>query len=510
MKTIRALVAFAIASACAFAQDSDISWNHKAKGDFSVPMIGVTSAPSGSCTVKDSMLSYGNAGVSQTYVCTPTTGTACPCTWVLGSGAGGGITSASVQTGRYLYGADAGGDDAYAITLSPAPTSYDADGTCVDNELCDGTGLEIRVSTTNTGATAVVVNGLTSKAIKMPDGTDPPDGLMLTTALNRIVWNRTADYWQIASSGDISGVTCSGGVDCTGQNGPRPAFFLDTGVAQTRINDRSGADNFCKPTSGSAGVEACVTSPLFTAPELGATTAPRMTYIPFATNTGAKTIDMGTGALSIKRQNGDALQAGDVVAGVPVILTYMHSDTSWRIPGRSTMAVAQWVELLGGSCQGTSAFLGYSTPTSNAPTGVCVTGTNSTFGVASFTATGQTAQMSLTLPDDYTSVLAIEYRFISPTAGATGNVVWSQSYAVTAATAGTSIDPSWTALTAPSIVAAANNTLNTATSSAPSISGGVGGGTLWLKFGLDATTTATGIQNLKSVRIKLKRTMPLI
>src|SRR3982751_2676630 len=41
-----------------------------------------TSAPSGSCSIKGDMQTYSSGGTSQLWICTPATGTACPCTWI--------------------------------------------------------------------------------------------------------------------------------------------------------------------------------------------------------------------------------------------------------------------------------------------------------------------------------------------------------------------------------------------------------------------------------------------
>lgn len=176
------------------------------------------------------------------------------------------------------------------------------------------------------------------------------------------------------------------------------------------------------------------------------------------------------------------------------------------IPAGITVAVPQWVEVRAGVCQSSTPALAFDLPTSNAPTPTCKTGTNVQMGVASFTATGQTVQGSLVLPDDYTSILGIEFRFLSETAASVGNVVWNFTYACVSSSGG-SIDPSFASAQTATVAAGANNAINLATLSTPTISGCSGGQRMYYKIGLDGTTTASGNQDLIAVRVKAKRTI---
>lgn len=78
---------------------------------------------------------------------------------------GGGVSTASA-IGSALYCEDAGGDDTYVCTLAPAITTLDK------------LTFTMRVTTGNTGAATVNVNGLGAKSIKKAQGgvtTDPAD-----------------------------------------------------------------------------------------------------------------------------------------------------------------------------------------------------------------------------------------------------------------------------------------------------------------------------------------------
>src|SRR5436190_5404774 len=73
-----------------------------------------TSAPSGSCTIKGDMQTFSSGGTSQLWICTPTTGTACPCTWIQASG---GVTGSSgVITGPTVPGSCAAAGNLFEDT----------------------------------------------------------------------------------------------------------------------------------------------------------------------------------------------------------------------------------------------------------------------------------------------------------------------------------------------------------------------------------------------------------
>jgi hypothetical protein len=70
-----------------------------------------------------------------------------------------------IQNGSLIYAADAGSTDAYAITLSPVPSSY-----------TDGMVIHFKANTINTGAATLNVNSLGAKAIKKNYNYDLADG----------------------------------------------------------------------------------------------------------------------------------------------------------------------------------------------------------------------------------------------------------------------------------------------------------------------------------------------
>jgi hypothetical protein len=165
-----------------------------------------------------------------------------------------------------------------------------------------------------------------------------------------------------------------------------------------------------------------------------------------------------------------------------------------------------WLDYVAAICQNATASIGLDTPTSNAPTAACKTGTNTQQGVAQFTGTGQTLQGNFLLPDDWVSGAGndLQLRFISETAASTGNVVWNLQTACIANSAA-SIDPSFNAAQTVSVAAGANNNSNIATISTITTTGCSAGNLFYFKVGLDGTTSAAGNQDLLHIRFKLQR-----
>jgi hypothetical protein len=78
------------------------------------------------------------------------------------------------------YAADAGGDDTYAVTLTPAPSAYYA-----------GMEVNFKPTTANTGACTLDVNGLGAKTIKKSVSTDLSTGDILAGQLLKVIYDGT-------------------------------------------------------------------------------------------------------------------------------------------------------------------------------------------------------------------------------------------------------------------------------------------------------------------------------
>lgn len=197
------------------------------------------------------------------------------------------------------------------------------------------------------------------------------------------------------------------------------------------------------------------------------------------------------------------------ISAVPAWLADTQTNVlAGTIATGSLISMPQWFEYVAGVCQNATASMGFSTPTANAPTAACLTGTNTQIGIAQFTATGQTAQGRFVLPDDWVSGTGndLEFRFTSASAGGSGNVVWNLQTSCVANT-GATLDPAWNTAQTVSVAAGTNGQTNIATITTITTTGCSAGNIMFYKIGLDGTTTATGNENLLSIRFKLKRTI---
>jgi len=86
----------------------------------------------------------------------------------------------SVQANTWIKWADAGWDDAYVLTLTPAPATY-----------VDWMEVLIKPTTANTGACTIDVNSLWVKNIKTLSWVDPSNGDIPTTRYTRLRYNGT-------------------------------------------------------------------------------------------------------------------------------------------------------------------------------------------------------------------------------------------------------------------------------------------------------------------------------
>lgn len=78
------------------------------------------------------------------------------------------------------YAADTGSVNAYAVAPSPAISAYVA-----------GQSVLLKPANASTGSATLAVSGLGAKNIKMPDGSNPPSGAMLTTGIYTLIYDGT-------------------------------------------------------------------------------------------------------------------------------------------------------------------------------------------------------------------------------------------------------------------------------------------------------------------------------
>jgi hypothetical protein len=156
------------------------------------------------------------------------------------AGADGSVLPGQIQQQVYVYGADTGAANAYAITQSPAPT------------LIPGSLVVIKAAHANTGASTIVVNGGSPIAITKSGSTPLVGGeisagqvvdliydgtnFQLLSGASSVTIGGTNHQVQINSSGTLAGIATG----TTGQylrsngSGADPAFFS---IAESEVTN---------------------------------------------------------------------------------------------------------------------------------------------------------------------------------------------------------------------------------------------------------------------------------
>lgn len=146
-------------------------------------------------------------------------------------------TLTTVQT--YDYAADSVGTDAYAITVTPAPTAY-----------VTGQVFRFKAGTANTGACTLDVNSLGAKTIKKNYNSDTTTGDILANQIVEVIYDGTNFQMQSpTSSGDVDAV--SAGLNSTFYALELPMLFRESsastsmeGWTLTNVNSTSGSTTY--------------------------------------------------------------------------------------------------------------------------------------------------------------------------------------------------------------------------------------------------------------------------
>ena len=175
----------------------------------------------------------------------------------------------------YGYAADAGAADAYAITLSPAPTAYTT-----------GMVIVFKANTINTGAATINVNSLGAKDIRRNNGLVLANGDIQASQFNTIVYNGT--YFELQSPIGKPQVSTSG-------------------------------EEIYAASSGGTDTYAITLAPIPTA----YTTGMVVRFKADVANTGAATLNVNSlGAKTIKKNVTDDLDTNDILANQVITVIY--------------------------------------------------------------------------------------------------------------------------------------------------------------------------------------------
>lgn len=192
----------------------------------------------------------------------------------------------AIQNASYSYAADAQASDAYAITLTPAPTAYAA-----------GQVFYFKANTANTGASSLNVNSLGAKTIKKETNQDTETGDIIVGSIVAVLYDGT--NMQM-----LSEVAAALALQAEVQNGQ----FLYAADA------------------GSTDAYAVTLSPAPTA----YTTGMVVNFKANTANTGAATLNVNSlGAITILKNHDTALADNDIEVGQ--LVTVIYDGTNFQM-----------------------------------------------------------------------------------------------------------------------------------------------------------------------------------
>lgn len=172
-----------------------------------------------------------------------------------------------IQNASYIYAADSGGSDAYAITLAPAITAYTV-----------GMAIQFKANTANTGAATLNVNGLGAKTIKKNVSSDLSTGDILAGQMVKVLYDGT--NFQLVST------------ILTVLNAPR-GFLINGKIVPT-----VASNNLTVAIKTLAGSDPSVSDPVYC--RIGDTVRSITTALSFTCNAGTNYGNCGSAELATR------------------------------------------------------------------------------------------------------------------------------------------------------------------------------------------------------------------
>lgn len=189
------------------------------------------------------------------------------------------------------YAADAGANDTYTATVTPAPTAY-----------ATGQIFQFKANTLNTGAATVNFNSLGAKTIKKHGNTDLETGDILANQIVQVQYDGT--NMQLQS---------------------------ETAVSKSIKISQDGAQIYASSTSGN-DTYAVTLSPVPAA----YTTGMVVNFKVDTANTGTATINVNSlGAKTIKKDVSSDLETGDILANT--IISAVYDGTNFQLSSRTPL-----------------------------------------------------------------------------------------------------------------------------------------------------------------------------
>lgn len=241
---------------------------------------------------------------------------------MVGTGADPDMDKRVSQSGAQVYAADAGANDTYVITLSPAPSAY-----------VNGMIVSFKANTVNTGAATINVNSLGVKTIKKLHDQDLANGDIEANQFVTLIYDGTNFEMQsqIANSASGSGTdtalavgyglvrstvtnTITARVDTSGNNPPvTVANLISKKLSAFAATTSAELAVVLSDETGSGGGFVRGTSPSITTPDI---VTPTITSSSGANNTwSGYAISSGTAAVTITQWQ----------------VLYMDGSSTWRL-----------------------------------------------------------------------------------------------------------------------------------------------------------------------------------
>lgn len=150
-------------------------------------------------------------------------------------------TARVIQDAKYIFAADAGASDDYAITITPAPTAY-----------ATGQGFYFSANTANTGAATLNVNSLGAKTIKKYHNEDLATNDIESGGIYHVIYDGTNFQLQTGVGVNMSEAnTFFGATDITGAE----AETLTLGNTSNAVNLHGHPFTIGNGTASSTGTQ---------------------------------------------------------------------------------------------------------------------------------------------------------------------------------------------------------------------------------------------------------------